>query len=66
MAKIEVPIWQKVPMTIDEASAYSSIGAARIRELANNPRCTFALSVGTKKLIKRKEFDKFLENNVEL
>ncbi len=66
MSKKEVPIWQKVTMTIDEASAYSSIGAARIRELANNPRCTFSLTVGTKKLIKRKEFDKFIENNVEL
>lgn len=66
MSKPEVPIWQKVTMTIDEASAYSSIGAAKIRELANNPRCTFSLSVGTKKLIKRKEFDKFIENNVEL
>lgn len=66
MSKPEVPIWQKVTMTIDEASAYSNIGTATLRKLANNPRCTFSLSVGTKKLIKRKEFDKFIENNVEL
>lgn len=66
MSKPEVPIWQKVTMTIDEASAYSSIGTSRIRELTNNPRCTFVLTVGTKKLIKRKEFDKFIEGSIEL
>ena len=66
MSKPEVPVWQKVTMTIDEASAYSSIGTSRIRELANNPRCTFVLTVGTKKLIKRKEFDKFIEGSIEL
>ena len=29
MSKPEVPIWQKVTMTIDEASAYSNIGTSR-------------------------------------
>ena len=66
MSKPEVPVWQKVTMTIDEASAYSSIGTSRIRELDNNPRCTFVLTVGKKKLIKRKEFDKFIEGSIEL
>lgn len=66
MSKPEVPIWQKVTMTIDEASAYSSIGTSRIREWTNNPRCTFVLTVGTKKFIKRREFDKFIEGSIEL
>lgn len=66
MSKPEVPIWQKVTMTIDEASAYSNIGTATLRKLANNPRCTFALTNGNRKLIKRKEFDKFIENTVEI
>lgn len=66
MSKPEVPIWQKVTMTIDEASAYSNIGTATLRKLANNPKCTFVLTVGTKKFIKRREFDKFIEGSIEL
>ncbi len=66
MNKPVVPIWEKVTMTVDEASAYSGIGAFRIRELANKPSCKFALTVGNKKLIKRKEFDKFIENTIEI
>ena len=54
MSKPEVPIWQKVTMTIDEASAYSNIGTATLRKLANNPKCTFALTNGNRKLIMRK------------
>lgn len=62
----EVPIWHKLTMTVDEASAYSNIGASTIRKLANNPRCTFVLTVGNRKLIKRKEFDKFIESQIEI
>lgn len=31
-----------------------------------NPRCPFALYVGKKKLVKRKEFERFIEDSVEL
>lgn len=64
--KIEVPIYEKVLMTVDEASAYSNIGVSKIRELANDPRCTFVLTNGNRKLIKRKNFEDFLESKVEL
>lgn len=64
--KKEVPIWQKVTMTVDEASVYSNIGVSTIRRLANEPRCTFVLTVGNRKLIKRKEFDKFIEKQIEI
>lgn len=68
MAKFEnnVPIWQKVTMTVDEASAYSNIGVSTIRKLANDPMCSFVLTVGNRKLIKRKEFDKFIEKQIEI
>lgn len=57
----EVPIWEKMNLTIEEAAAYSGIGIHKIRELIKEPNCNFVLSVGIKKtLIKRKEFEKYL------
>lgn len=64
--KKEVPIWEKACMTIEEAAAYSSIGINKIDELAKMPRCPFVLYVGRKKLIKRREFERFISENIEL
>ena len=61
-----VPIWEKVTLTIEEAAEYSNIGINKIREITNNPRCTFVLYVGRKRLIKRKEFEKFIAENIEM
>lgn len=59
MKNMEVPIWQKSNLTLEEAAAYSGIGINRIRELSNSPECPFVLWVGTKRLIKREKFDSF-------
>ena len=57
-----VPIWEKANLTIEEAAEYSNVGIHKIYELANKPGCDFVLFVGKKRLIKRKRFEKFLEN----
>ncbi len=57
-----VPIWEKTNLTIEEAAEYSNIGICKLNELAKDPRCPFVLYVGRKKLIKRKEFEKFLDS----
>ena len=57
-----IPIWEKANLTIEEAAEYSNVGIHKIYELANNPNCDFGLFVGKKRLIKRKKFEKFLEN----
>lgn len=64
--KNEIPIWEKAALTIEEASAYSNIGINKIDELAKGPKCPFVLHVGRKKLIKRKEFEKYISDNIEL
>lgn len=64
--KKEVPISEKVLLTIEEAGAYSNIGINRIAEMAKEPNCSFVLYVGSKKLIKRREFEKYLENSIEI
>lgn len=64
--KQNVPVWEKITMTIEEAAEYSSIGINKIRELSSDPRCNFVIYVGKRRLIKRKEFEKFIAENVEL
>ena len=64
--KIEVPIHTKVLLTIDEASAYSSIGKDKLRELTNDQNCPFVIWNGNKKLIKRKAFERYLERSFSI
>ena len=64
--KQTIPIWEKLTLTVDEASAYSNIGICKINELAKQPNCPFVLYVGRKKLIKRKEFEKYISGVLEL
>ena len=59
--KIEVPIWEKMNLTIEEAAALFGIGQNELRELVKEQN-TYTLDIGTKKMIKRKQFEKFLEN----
>jgi len=64
--KLEVPIWEKVMLTKEEAAAYSHVGINKLEELLKIPNCPFVLYVGKKKLIKRREFEAFLTENVEI
>lgn len=62
----KIPLWEKANLTIEEAAEYSNIGQNRISEMLKMPRCPFVLYVGKKKLVKRKEFEKFLADSIEL
>ena len=62
----KLSINQKYTLTIEEAAEYSNIGQNRISNLLKNPRCSFVLHVGKKKLVKRKEFEDFLSRSVEI
>lgn len=56
----KVPIHLKTTLTIREAAEYSNIGINKIDSLLRSPNCPFVLYVGTKKLVKRKEFEQFI------
>ena len=58
---IEIPIYQKQNLTIEEAAVYSNIGRNKLREITEDEKCLFVLWVGGKRLIKRKLFDEFIE-----
>lgn len=65
MKKVEtIPICEKLTMTKEEAAAYSNIGINRLDALLRAPNCPFVLFVGTKKLIKRKEFEEFISKTL--
>lgn len=59
MGRYEVPIWEKMNLTVEEAVSYSGIGRDKLYEMLKNPRCPFALRNGRVTLIKRKEFEKY-------
>ena len=61
MKEIIVPVWEKSMLTVDEAAAYFNIGTKKLRELIDNENCEFVLHVGNKRLIKRRLFEKFLD-----
>lgn len=59
-----VPIAQKVCLTIPEAAEYSNIGLNKISSMLRTPNCPFVLFVGTRKLVKREEFVKHLNKQI--
>lgn len=58
--KQEVPICEKMLLTIKEAAMYSNIGINRIDSMLREEGCPFVLFVGSKKLVKRREFEAYL------
>lgn len=61
-----MPFWLKMNLTKQEAAVYSNIGINRIEEMLKEPNCPFVLYVGTKKLVKRKEFEQYIAKNHEI
>jgi len=58
---VQIPVWEKSNLTLEEAAAYSGIGINKLREITNEKDCPFVLWNGTKRLIKRKKLDEYLE-----
>lgn len=56
----KVPIHLKMALTIREAAEYSNIGINKIDSMLRTPNCPFVLYVGTKKLVKRREFEQYI------
>ena len=61
-----LPIDRKMLLSIREAAEYSNIGINKIDELLKQPNCPFVLYVGSKKLIKRRAFEEFIEGRVAI
>lgn len=57
----EIPIWEKCNLTLEEAAAYSGIGINKLRKLTESEQCSFVLWNGTKRLIKRRKLDEYMD-----
>lgn len=61
-----VPIEHKIALTIQEATELSNIGQNKLNKLLKTPNCPFVLYVGNKKLVKRKEFEQYISERIEI
>lgn len=66
IVKEKIPIYYKLNLTIEEAAEYSNIGVNRISSMLNEISCPFVLKVGNKRLVKRKEFERYIEKSNEI
>lgn len=58
----DVPIWEKYTLTIEEAAKYFRIGESKLRKLAeDNPSASWLLMNGNRIQIKRKLFEKLID-----
>lgn len=64
--KKEVAIADKAFLTLEEAAAYFNIGINKLRELTRDDHCPYILWNGTKRLIKRKAFEEFLNSQYSI
>ena len=62
--EVRVPILLKITLTIREAAEYSNIGINKIDSMLKQPNCPFVLYVGTRKLVKRKEFEEYIRREL--
>ncbi len=61
-----VPIHLKMALTAREAAEYSNIGINKIDSMLRTPNCPFVLFVGTKKLVKRWEFEQHISRTMAI
>ena len=62
LKKIEIPIWEKYALTIDEAALYFRIGENAIRRIiSENQDANFWFWNGNRKQIKRRLFEEFMD-----
>ena len=62
--KFDIPIWCKANLSIEEA--YSGIGMAKLYEMTESEDCPFVLWIGSRRMIKRKVFDEYIERQYSI
>lgn len=58
--RLEVPIWEKSTLSLEEAAAYTGIGIQKLRDISSDERCEFVLWNGSKRMFKRKKTRRIL------
>ena len=63
---VEIPVWEKTLLTLNEASAYTGLGINRLRTIANSHQNEIVVWVGSKRMFKRRKLDEYLEKAISL
>lgn len=63
---VDIPVWERTLLTLNEASAYTGLGINRLRRIANSNENELVVWVGSKRMFKRRKLDEYLERSVSL
>lgn len=62
MKNVDIPVWEKYTLTIEEASVYFRIGEKKLRRLVDEHRkASWLITNGNRIQIKRKQFEKIID-----
>ena len=62
MRAMQIPIWEKYTLTIEEASAYFRIGETKLRKIVSeNKNADFLIWNGNRPQIKRALFERYID-----
>ena len=62
MSEIDIPVWERYTLTIEEASRYFRIGENKLRRLAEESKnANWLIMIGNRIQIKRKQFEKIID-----
>ena len=60
---VQVPVWEKFTLSVEEAASYFRIGEGKIRRLINEHQdAEYILWNGNRPQIKRKQFEKLIDS----
>ena len=64
---MQIPLmFRRKNYTSKEAAEYSNIGINKIDTMLKQPNCPFVLYVGTRKLVKRREFEEYIRRELTI
>lgn len=67
MKNVDILVWEKYTLTIEEASEYFRIGEKKLRRLADEHRnASWLITNGNRIQIKRKKFEKIIDELEEI
>ena len=64
--KYDVPLWHRPILSVAEATEYFGIGSNKIYELTEKENCPFVIWIGSRRVIKRTAFERFLEKQYSI
>ena len=60
--QLNVPVYKKVLLTVEEASDYSGFGVNKVINLIKEKNANFVVNNGNKHLIMREKFEQYILN----